>query len=1488
MGFYGNITNTNRTQFQFDKTFPNRKVMDDFTKTDGVYIGRYVLVEYDNQLAADWCTVAYQKTIDGVKCFFSAPMAADGTPQVDTKYLFNVGNIITGKYIRVPGYIIDTDGKTIVYNLDTPGEASDIIYYINGELDSNHNINVSLISELPKSPYNENYNIDIKAYGPGRGYDSTVWQKVYADGNEKYVMIAELNSVVPTFGISADAPTLSPVAPHFDADSTNIYYKVHWQPNWGFRIKSASPNISVAPINDKGETVDGNEIIISKKAENKFPSDEKTVWTRASYDYSNGKMNKYYYSPAINPDTLDTSGKWVKSDEAPENAKMPAAIYYNKAGFNPAIISYSDKDITDKIALEATGLSGYKYNKHDGTGGTEPQVDTQELSILLPSIGNSIAQMWDIVYGNEDINGSNKRNLSIDWSQGSIIPDNSGLRLVTRTESGYGYNTEQVSTLAGVINSAHDIMGMIIQEKEGVKANTVDVSGWNEDYIYYLPEEERFYRKYKTYNFDVKPENYKQYQEISMEKWEIPHSKYYLDYVPSNPYNPTTEKNYPNYILEPYSDYQESRQYYSTVTKTGDGILGSSFKGAFEPNKYFVYDTKKINFNSTDYELITHRISLDKTFNPQSGYHIITYKSLGNTRFWVPGEFYTATFTEDNNPSVEKFNENLLFIKDDKNKYHRPNEYIEGKQYYKATNFKTAEGNMDKNAQYFTVSKKTENNITYIEQIKYIIATGVNSTNFNYRTYYIKDENSIYYPATAFDEKETYYIKEVTLVETEGTISVSAKDVIEVNVIDFAFGRGYCQYIPGDSGGANGFDEYIEITQATVRYFTDNLVQITTSTNLEIYEPNLYYYEIEGDGNPLKGSVVFDTSSIPTKDRVYYDIKNISYSGPIDYKGNYRPYQPSKYYYLLDGKYVLDTALEYTVGRQYYEKNALYVMSDTSGLFPIGSEWNANVTDIPDSVTLGIRTEVWKLQELKGFARHYNTIHGLILRLNKVLETDNTLTRDLDSIQGIINKTRDLFVKFDEMYPNEILVTNNLGRITTTGLKGDNWINTEYNNGSKITITHKYIGENSGIGEHIVSGELENKTLDFGGTFTSPSFSFTTDDRGHINKFSTSNKTITMPILEFTDGTSNANVVTNMAMSAGSGSNKITFTETRDYIGNLLLNGYNIGTTEGSITETDSLNKALGLIEYKLGSKTVSSQIDTKINTLDVDSVGGDAYYLSSISEIDGKINAIAKSIETSINSTSVNTAVVSPKAVYDYLANIYEGTNNITTLGSITTGVWNATPITTEYIADSAITTDKINDSAVTTVKIYNGAVTDDKIASGIDASKLTIGILPVDRIADNSITNVKVISLDADKLTGTLSIDRITDGSIIDAKLASGIDASKISGTLSIDNIPDISATKITADTLSVDRIPDLDASKITSGVLSAEIIPELSASKITSDVLAVDRIPNLSGSKILLTDYIISEEVKQPLTIDDSVNSAFAKLEKRIADLEAALGI
>jgi len=59
MGFYGNITNTNRTTFQFDKIYSSRYEMDKHCSTDGVYNGRYVLVEYDTEIDAGFYKPPY-------------------------------------------------------------------------------------------------------------------------------------------------------------------------------------------------------------------------------------------------------------------------------------------------------------------------------------------------------------------------------------------------------------------------------------------------------------------------------------------------------------------------------------------------------------------------------------------------------------------------------------------------------------------------------------------------------------------------------------------------------------------------------------------------------------------------------------------------------------------------------------------------------------------------------------------------------------------------------------------------------------------------------------------------------------------------------------------------------------------------------------------------------------------------------------------------------------------------------------------------------------------------------------------------------------------------------------------------------------------------------------------------------------------------------------------------------------------------------------
>ena len=96
---------------------------------------------------------------------------------------------------------------------------------------------------------------------------------------------------------------------------------------------------------------------------------------------------------------------------------------------------------------------------------------------------------------------------------------------------------------------------------------------------------------------------------------------------------------------------------------------------------------------------------------------------------------------------------------------------------------------------------------------------------------------------------------------------------------------------------------------------------------------------------------------------------------------------------------------------------------------------------------------------------------------------------------------------------------------------------------------------------------------------------------------------------------------------------------------------------------------------------------------------------------------------------------------------------------------------VTTAKLADNAVTTLKILDAAITTAKLADGGVSNAKLASGIDAAKITTGILPDARILDGSILNAKLASgIDAGKLTtGTLPVARIADNSVTGAKITS-----------------------------------------------------------------------------------------------------------------------
>lgn len=434
MGFYGNITNTSNTTFQFDRIYSNRLSMDANVNNDGIFIGRYVLVEYERNAAYP---VVYTKTVNGILQFYSSPNCED-----ITRIKFGTGNDRINENDIVKSYPQGTH-ETTTDGGEWPTNTDNIKFYRCIGEDTNHYaIFTEIINEselFEKSDYIINYGIDENHYKPTgenerrnyKGYDSTVWTKVSetsADGKliTKYVNIADLNSVVPTFDITEDAPTMNALTPHFDADGTNVYYKLHMQTPYGFRVKAA---------------------------DNKAGSDLKTIHITAGYDANNNMISK-------------------------AKTEVNADIYYNNAGFDETKSSFKEAN-TDVIKILPTGTSGKAYSHYpDLPADMEMEKwggDIQELSIRLPSIGNTISKVWDIIYDNNNGYGvdGGTRYRDLDWQY--VIDDTTGELRETKD----GGKTVDVSTVAGCINSVHNLMGQIIV------GSKPEADQGKKDYIYF-------------------------------------------------------------------------------------------------------------------------------------------------------------------------------------------------------------------------------------------------------------------------------------------------------------------------------------------------------------------------------------------------------------------------------------------------------------------------------------------------------------------------------------------------------------------------------------------------------------------------------------------------------------------------------------------------------------------------------------------------------------------------------------------------------------------------------------------------------------------------------------------------------------------------------------------------------------------------------------------------------------------------------------------
>lgn len=972
--YFGNIQNAERAQLRFDKIYPNKKAMDEsLAAGDGVFIGRFVLIEYDDGTKSRRRGYLKDKYgFDQQKC----ELYADST-------------------CTIPYRLTETDPNTGygVYPNDLFYASTDNLYNYYficlNETTANGN---ALFRTLRRANINEtvtdyelNYNVD-KAANPDmtdNGFDATVWRKAVRNGKEIYQLIARLNSELPRFYVEEDAPSLTPVAPHLGFHSTNKDYSLHLQSNWGFRIGEAK---------EPGKT------------------DLDVTYTYAEYN------------PILNVTEEKTVGPY------------PADLYYNKAGFDPAFNNY-DYNTPSEISLLPTGESGKIYYNHEYTpdNGQDQyitQKDIQELKFHLPEIGNTVASLWNLVYGEGEFTntGALKRNQDIQWNS------TSGIRMVTADpeKGGYLYEPEKTEVLAGCINSVHDLMGMIISEApEGIGPGYVLNDALpNRIYYGYLDDtgvKKYFYKdtlyllkSFKNMGWtDEQIANYiggRSYQDL-------------IQFEPRAYY--VYEDN--NFYIEDNNTPTEGTPYYKLGTPIEVELLqwqgvdenGDIIYNYYEENGDFIKDTNPIPDIDKTYYSIT---AAARTTGME-----VFYKTL----LWNPSNI----ILDEEIPGEIQMNNPNLDI-----------------SYFGSGFFYYSE--VENALQQITEDSIYDSSLIYYYFDKIIAVKGIDLEGDISESLYLVNEYNELISFTNIDPSKNVY--------NQYRVKFLDPDAVNAPKYYWAFAEeGMEEYrlLKKVDGKWNIDDTFIYYTIEPGDPLT-NTAPEEEESYIHYYRPGLFFNLNENE------DYILSTSLIKNDELKYYRITNenniivekdekngVWLIDPISEKF----YEPNKYYYysaayqkdVLDANEAMRKISEDTVdeyidnGRIYYLLNLAYVVKDESGTLNKGSVWDKNAP-APPGVILGIREESYQWTELTGFAKTLNTIHGLILNVNKMFRFEDEVIRNNTTVAGMLNQIRDITRSFEKLNPGDVVSVNAYGQLTgKTGL--GELVLRGYNHSSEIT-----------------------------------------------------------------------------------------------------------------------------------------------------------------------------------------------------------------------------------------------------------------------------------------------------------------------------------------------------------------------------------------------------------------------------------------------------
>ena len=162
-----------------------------------------------------------------------------------------------------------------------------------------------------------------------------------------------------------------------------------------------------------------------------------------------------------------------------------------------------------------------------------------ELSISLPSVGNMIDDGYDLIYGvNEN---SSIRPRDIAWYDGS-----ESLEAKTNGDASIGGKSYNLNTLAGTINTAHNVLGQIVINLTSLPTEN-EIQALSKNYLYKYNN--NYYRVGEGFDINlIQESDYEYIQQTNIQEEDFKVNKYYKvgennQKVPANEYSASLAEN---------------------------------------------------------------------------------------------------------------------------------------------------------------------------------------------------------------------------------------------------------------------------------------------------------------------------------------------------------------------------------------------------------------------------------------------------------------------------------------------------------------------------------------------------------------------------------------------------------------------------------------------------------------------------------------------------------------------------------------------------------------------------------------------------------------------------------------------------------------------------------------------------------------------------------------------------------------------------------